>query len=157
MARQPKLKFNGNFPFDKRTGELINYDYSRGQSGSYDYKTKEQARFVGELTYETYSRGRSSALLVFTDGVDVEVCRPDGTVYQKRKRAYSFFMSKADEIIPMLVHGKLRGVFVPAKMGANCAWKLDDTHCMNCLHPQAEHLNGRCLFGPATFAVAEQR
>lgn len=150
-------KFNGTFAFSKHTGELVNYDPS-GSSPGYDYKSKEQARFVGELTYLSYSRGRSSALLEFTDGVDVTDVRSDGTVWQTRKRQFSFFMSKADEVIPLLVHGKLKGVFVPTKQGSNCAWMLDSTHCMNCQQPLAAHLDGqKCLFGSATFAVTEQR
>lgn len=150
-----KKKFDGTFAFDKATGELVNYTHS---SGDYDMKTRDQARFVGELTYTSYSRGRSSALLVFTDGTSVSPKGWGGTTGSPRPREYSFFMSTADEIIPLMVRGKLKGVFVPSKRGANSAWMLDTAHCMNCLQPQTSHLaEGKCLFGPASFAVTAEK
>lgn len=145
-----KKKAERTFLFYEHTGELVNYP----QGADYVEKTKDQARYVGELTYHHYSRGRSSALLVFTDGVEIELKRTDGSVWQTRPREYEFFMSTADELFPRMVHGKINGVFVPSKRGGNTAWMLDDTPCSNCNHTQLAHLpDGKCLFGPTTFAV----
>lgn len=104
MPKAPLL-----FPFKAHSNEMVSY-CMRGGSDQYVMKTLEEARFRGTLTYKTYERGRSSALLVFT-------C-PKG-------RRHAFFMTDADDIIPHLVNGKIKGTFVPTKRGANYGWKLE--------------------------------
>ncbi len=100
------MTWDKRFPFTP-DGSLLGYE----GYGSPDVvrRTLEEARFTGTLSYLTYSRGRSSALLEFTDGT----------------RSFSFFMTDADELIPLLVHGKITGTFIPSKRGQNYAWKLE--------------------------------
>lgn len=102
-------KWDGRFPFDPKTGGLLSYDGGYRMGSGNDYKTKDEARFTGELTYKGYTRGRSSALLMFTDGA----------------RAYPFFMTRADDVIPLLKYGVIKGTFVPVKTGQNFSWMLE--------------------------------
>lgn len=138
-------KAENYYAFSTPEGELIGYPSPHNQS---DLRTRAQARYTGELTYVDYSRGRSSALLVFTDGVVVP--RNYGG---PSPRKYNFFMSTADEVIARMSYGKLRGVFVPVKKGANCAWAFDPTPCVSCNHPQQAHMvDGKCLFGATEYS-----
>lgn len=119
-------RWDGKFPFSSKRGELIGYDGDVGASWSPNYaapvfKTLDEARFTGTLRYVGYSRGRSSALIIFTDGVVLgETYRGDPDL-----RRYQIFMSDADDVIPLLVKGEITGSFVPRKSGKNMAWKME--------------------------------
>lgn len=117
-------KWDGSAPFDTTTGELVSY--AGYHHNPMIYKTRDEARFTGELTYHGFARGRSSALLVFTDGTLVPNGHPDNKLPPKPKE-FPFFMKTADEIVPLLVKGKLMGTFVPMKFGTNYAWRLEPT------------------------------
>ena len=114
-------RWDGTCPFNDDTGELLSYDGDYRARGNVTRKTKDEARFTGELTYLKYSRGRSSALLVFTDGTQVKWVEH----LPAEPRQFPFFMTHADEIIPLLVKGKIKGTFVPTKMGTNYGWMLE--------------------------------
>ena len=116
-------KWDRLFPFD-RDGVLLSY---AGSSEPADRITLDAARFTGVLTYAGYSRGRSSALLRFTDGVPVAFL-PDSPDPKQhwRSRPFYFFMSDADTILPRLERGRIRGTFVPTKRGQNFGWKIEE-------------------------------
>ncbi len=65
--------------------------------------------FEDTITYQTYSRGRSSALLVFRR--------------ESNGQRLEFFMTDANDLIPLLVNGKYTGKFTYTKRGTNYATK----------------------------------
>jgi hypothetical protein len=108
------MVWDKNFPFSN--GSMLSYEGSGFHTTQ--RKTLDEARFTGTLTYETYSRGRSSAMLWFTD---------------TKGHRYGFFMSDADTILPLLVKGKLTATFIPTKH-PHQAWaelRLEDRRMTN--------------------------
>lgn len=65
--------------------------------------------FADTIKYIGYSRGRSSALIRFKRLSNDEVLE--------------FFMTDADDLIPLLVRGEYTGTFTRTKRGANYATK----------------------------------
>lgn len=95
-------------PLDDK-GQLCSYQ------GDYNIKTWQSAlslMFIGELEYSYYTRGRSSALLVFKDAKGLE---------------YQFFLSEVDTFIKKMKNGKIAGCFMPVKRGANFSWSMPET------------------------------
>lgn len=73
------------------------------------FSWKPNEVFKDTIKYQGYSRGRSSALLKFTRKSNGETL--------------SFFMTDADDLIPLLIHGEYTGWFTRTKRGTNYATK----------------------------------
>jgi hypothetical protein len=117
MAKTPKPKtrgWRGKIPWskDKPSYWPVGHEYYRGpiekggQLGYEDYGCLMVDNFVFEdtLTFETCSRGRSSATFVFN--------RSDGS-------SVEFFMNETARLFPHFVDGKVPGRFTFVKRGAN--------------------------------------
>ena len=94
------MTWDRKIPFDTK-GNMLSYS-GPGALPIHEWRPAEP--FETTLTYYKYSRGRSSALLWFKD--------PEG-------RLYPFFMADADEVIPLLQGGVIRGRFEGRKLGTN--------------------------------------
>jgi hypothetical protein len=95
------------FPF--LDGKLLSFadKYYHGRLPNFEWRQNEI--FEDTITYVTYSRGRSSALLIFkrqSNGEQVE-----------------FFMTDGNDLIPLLVNGSYTGKFTYTKRGRNHAVK----------------------------------
>lgn len=114
------------FPFRDRDNVLLSYISRPLTALEGTMKTLDEARFTGTLRFLTYTRGRSSAILVFTDDVETESGYPGST--WRDLRHYNFFMSEGTPMIPLLTAGKITGTFVPVKRGTNYGWSLEKQH-----------------------------
>lgn len=94
-------KSSYQIPFNSKGDQL---DY-----GFHACEWRDNEPFEDTLTYQCYSRGRSSAVLKFE--------RSDGT-------SVSFFMSTFDDLVPHMVNGKVEGRFEFVKKGQNYGCKL---------------------------------
>lgn len=86
-------------PFDKN-GEMLSYP-ENWMVGEW----KDNYIFSDTLEYDTYSRGRSSALICFKS--------------QSNGKSYSMFMTDFDDVAKLMVNGVLKGTFTFQKRGQN--------------------------------------
>lgn len=100
-------KETGNYqiPFDK-DGNLQHYptDYPH-----FPTTWKNNEEFEDTLTYLTYSRGRSAAILEFA--------KSDG-------KKVHMFMKDFDQVVPYMSHGKITGKFTFCKRGMNYGLRM---------------------------------
>jgi len=118
------MDWNRLFPFVN--GQMLTFE---GGENWYpdvvvEHRTLDQARYVGKLRYLQYSRGRSSAMLVFTDGT-MQPKAYEAWREEDRLRRFYFFMTDAHDLIPLLVKGEMEGSFIPSKRGQNFGWLLE--------------------------------
>jgi hypothetical protein len=103
------------FPFTQH-GELF---HSIQAIVTNTFKTLEEARFTGTLSYLTYLTG--SKIYLFTDGV--EIYRLPGHPW--RSRLYRFTQGNFLKLLPRLNDGQITGTFIPCQRGTKYTWKLE--------------------------------
>jgi hypothetical protein len=90
------------------------------------FKSIEDSRFVGKLTYLRYyiPIAGSNPIFIFTDGELIVGPRgfyPDEHYLKK----YAFCKSKFCELIPHLKNGEITGSFIPCILGNKFSWMLE--------------------------------
>lgn len=103
-------------PFDPKTGNQLPYASPEENEG-YGYGTyvrnvewRENVKWEDDLKLDTYGRGRSSAVFLFTS--------------METGSQYTAFMTDSLEIFQHSVKGKISGTFTCVKRGANYGVRL---------------------------------
>jgi len=100
--------YSGNIPFE-RDNHLQMVDYCAYKDEF--YRWKENHRFLDDIVYENYLRGRSSVTFVFRS-----LTRP--------KTKYFMCFTDFHDAIPYMTNGNISGEFVYCKRGSSYGIRL---------------------------------
>lgn len=104
MAKQ----YDGEIPFSRKTGDQLHYADRRWDSATTNWV--ENFLFSDVLTYKGYARGRSAAYFMMER--------------ESNKTEVVVFMTDFEAMIPLMVRGKINGIFTHCKRGMNFGCKL---------------------------------